>query len=74
MYTITKDLVLPTSVTGSWPRTNWFDMSMWGKPVDTCMMDTRYRERFQDAMTVVVGDEQRAGLDILTHGDLHWEE
>ena len=74
MYTITKDLILPTTVTGSWPRPSWYDMSMWGKPIDSCMQDVRYRERFQDAMTVVVGDEQRAGLDILTHGDLHCDD
>jgi 5-methyltetrahydropteroyltriglutamate--homocysteine methyltransferase len=74
MYTITKDIVLPTTVTGSWPRPRWFDSSMWGKPLDTCMLDTRYREKFQDALTVVVGDEERAGLDILTHGDLHCDD
>ncbi len=47
---------------------------MWGKPLDSCMMDTRYREQFQDAMTVVIGDEERAGLDIVTHGDLHCDD
>ena len=74
MYTITKDVVLPCTVTGSWPRPRWFDLSMWGRPLDTCMMDTRYREGFQDAMAVVVGDEERAGLDIVTHGDLHCDD
>jgi len=74
VLTITKDLLLPTTVTGSWPRPRWFDQSLWGKPLDTCMLDTRYRERFQDALTVVVGDEERAGLDIVTHGDLHCDD
>ena len=46
-------------------------MSMEGKPLDTCMMNTSYREKFQDALAVVLSDEERAGLDILTHGDLH---
>lgn len=73
MLTITKDMILPATVTGSWPRPRWFDMSMNGRPIDWCMMDTRYREKFTDAMSVVVADEQRAGLDILTHGDLHTE-
>ena len=41
MFTATKDLVLPTTVTGSWPRPRWFDMSMQGRPRDTCMMDVR---------------------------------
>ena len=71
MYTITKDKVLPCTITGSWPRPSWFDMSMEGKPLDTCMMNTSYREKFQDALAVVLSDEERAGLDILTHGDLH---
>ncbi len=71
MYTITKDKVLPCTITGSWPRPSWFDMSMEGKPLDTCMMNTSYREKFQDALAVILSDEERAGLDILTHGDLH---
>ena len=44
--TVTKDLMLPATVTGSWPRPRWFDMSMWAKPLDTCMQDIRYREKF----------------------------
>ena len=74
MYTVTKDVTLPCTVTGSWPRPRWFDASMWGRPLDTCMMDTRYSEKFQDAMAVVVSDEERAGLDIVTHGDLHCDD
>ncbi|PYR77157.1 MAG: hypothetical protein DMF86_10075, partial [Acidobacteria bacterium] len=72
--TVTKDLILPATVTGSWPRPRWFDTSMWGRPLDTCMMDVRFREKFQDALAVVIGDEDRAGLDILTHGDFHCDE
>jgi len=71
MYTVTKDIQLPCTVTGSWPRPKWFDNSMWGRPLDTCMMDTNFREQYQDALATVISDEDRAGLDILTHGDLH---
>ena len=74
MYTITKEKILPCTITGSWPRPRWFDMSMEGKPLDTCMMNTTYREQFQDAMAVVLSDEERAGLDIVTHGDLHCDD
>lgn len=74
MFTITKDLVLPSTVTGSWPRARWFDVSLWGRPLDTCMMDVRFREKFQDALSVVVSDQERAGLDLLTHGDYHIDE
>ena len=74
MLTVTKDLVLPATITGSWPRPRWFDDSMWGRPLDTCMMDTRFREKFGDALSVVVGDEERAGLDLVSHGDLHCDD
>jgi hypothetical protein len=47
---------------------------MWARPLDTCMMDIRFREKFQDAFAVVLSDEERAGLDILTHGDFHCDE
>jgi len=74
MLTVTKDAVLPCTVTGSWPRPRWFDMSMEGKPLDTCMLNTKYREQYQDALAVVISDEVRAGLDIVTHGDLHCDD
>ena len=61
MFTATADLILPSTVTGSWPRPRWFDVSMWGEPLDTCMMDVRFREKFQDALAVVISDEERAG-------------
>ncbi len=74
MFTVTADLTLPATVTGSWPRPRWFDTSMWGRPLDTCMMDIRFREKFQDALAVVLSEQERAGLDILTHGDFHIDE
>jgi len=74
MFTLTAGKILPCTVTGSWPRPRWFDMSMWGRPLDTCLMDTRFREKFQDALAVVLSDQERAGLDILTHGDLHCDD
>lgn len=74
MLTATENLVLPTTVTGSWPRPSWFDASMWGRSLDTCMLDVRFREKYKDALAVVINDEERAGLDILTHGDLHCDD
>src|SRR3954466_13751845 len=68
VLTTTADKILPCTITGSWPRPRWFDLSMWGRPLDSCMMDTRYREKFQDALATVLSDQERAGLDILTHG------
>jgi 5-methyltetrahydropteroyltriglutamate--homocysteine methyltransferase len=74
MFTATADLILPSTTTGSFPRPRWFDVSMWGRPLDTCMLEVRFREKFQDALAVVIGDQERAGLDIVTHGDFHLDE
>ena len=73
-FTATKDLMLPATVTGSWPRPRWYTQNMWGRPLDTAMMDPWYREQFTDAHAIVVSDQARAGLDILTTGDYHLDE
>jgi 5-methyltetrahydropteroyltriglutamate--homocysteine methyltransferase len=74
MFTVTADKILPCTVTGSWPRPHWYDASMWGRPLDSCMMDVRFREKFQDVLSTVLSDQERAGIDILTHGDLHCDD
>jgi hypothetical protein len=74
MSTVTQDFMLPSTVTGSWPRPRWFDVSMRGRPLDTCMLDVRFCEKSQDAMAVVASDQERAGLDMLSHGDFHCDE
>jgi 5-methyltetrahydropteroyltriglutamate--homocysteine methyltransferase len=74
MFTVTADTVLPCTITGSYPRPRWFDDSLWGRPLDTCLLDVRFREKFQDALATVLSDQERAGIDILTHGDLHCDD
>jgi 5-methyltetrahydropteroyltriglutamate--homocysteine methyltransferase len=74
MFTLTADRVLPCTVTGSWPRPRWMDDSLWGRPLDTALLDLRFREKFTDALAVLISDQERAGLDFLTHGDLHCDE
>ena len=71
MLTATKDKLLPTTVTGSWPRPSWYRNNTHGERFAHCMTDTAFREQFQDATAVVISDQERAGLDILTNGDYH---
>src|SRR5262245_13928050 len=71
MLTATKDLLLPTTVTGSWPRPTWFTGNLYERPFSTGMGDVRYREQYLDAVSSVFSDQQWAGLDILTNGDYH---
>jgi 5-methyltetrahydropteroyltriglutamate--homocysteine methyltransferase len=73
-FTATKDLLLPTTVTGSWPRPRWYTENLWARPLDTAMMNPWFREQFSDAHAIVVSDQERCGLDILTTGDYHLDE
>jgi 5-methyltetrahydropteroyltriglutamate--homocysteine methyltransferase len=71
MLTATKDRILPTTVTGSWPRPTWFTGNLAGRAFTDAMGDVLYREHFVDAVSAVLADQERAGLDILTNGDYH---
>lgn len=71
MLTATKDRILPTTVTGSWPRPSWYTHNLQGRAFSDAMADVAYREQFVDAVSAVLGDQERAGLDILTNGDYH---
>ncbi|HEY7381556.1 MAG TPA: cobalamin-independent methionine synthase II family protein [Gaiella sp.] len=71
MFTATAARVMPTTVTGSWPRPTWYTAGLWGRPVSDALLDISYREEFLDAVDVVIGEQERAGLDIVTNGDYH---
>jgi 5-methyltetrahydropteroyltriglutamate--homocysteine methyltransferase len=74
VFTATRDLLLPTTVTGSWPRPRWFTESLRGRDVRSALVDSTYREQLGDALAAVVSDQERAGLDILTTGDYHCDD
>jgi 5-methyltetrahydropteroyltriglutamate--homocysteine methyltransferase len=71
MYTATKDRILPTTVTGSWPRPSWYHGNLLERPYSTAMGDVQFREQHTDAVAAVISDQELAGLDILTNGDFH---
>ena len=71
MLTATKDLMLPTTVTGSWPRPCWYTGNLHERPYSTALGDVAFREQHVDAVATVISDQELAGLDILTNGDYH---
>ena len=73
MFTATKGKVLPTTVTGSWPRPTWYHANTGGERFAHCMTDIEFRESFQDATSCVISDQERAGLDIITDGEIRRE-
>jgi 5-methyltetrahydropteroyltriglutamate--homocysteine methyltransferase len=71
MLTVTRDLLMPTTVTGSWPRPLWYAANLERRALSAGMTDLNFREQFLDATRCVIADQEYAGLDILTNGDYH---
>jgi 5-methyltetrahydropteroyltriglutamate--homocysteine methyltransferase len=65
---------LPTSIIGSLPRPAWFTASIGLRSFLECMVDSRFREQYEDAVSSHLRAQELAGLDILTDGDAHYDE
>src|SRR6202795_1197239 len=73
MLTTTRDMILPTAITGSYPRPLWFDASLGGRSFKTVMGDSLFREQYLDAVAAVINAQEAAGLDIVTDGDSRFD-
>jgi 5-methyltetrahydropteroyltriglutamate--homocysteine methyltransferase len=73
MLTTTRDMVLPTAITGSYPRPLWFDASLAGRSFKSALGDSLFREQYLDAVAAVVNAQEAAGLDIVTDGDSRFD-
>jgi 5-methyltetrahydropteroyltriglutamate--homocysteine methyltransferase len=69
----TRDLVLPTTITGSYPRPAWFTEGLHRRPFKDALGDSVFREQYLDAVSCLVGEQVRAGLDIVTDGDSRFD-
>ena len=73
MLTVTRDMVLPTTITGSYPRPLWFDRSLAGRSFKTALGDSLFREQYLDAVASIIAEQEAAGLDIVTDGDSRFD-
>ncbi len=69
MLRATADIILPTTVTGSLPRPSWYTDNMGQRTFLQAMVETRFREQYDDALSVYITQQSVAGLDIFTDGD-----
>src|SRR3989442_13986263 len=74
MYTATKSLPLATTITGSLPRPIWFVENLRGRSFLTAFSgDLVYREQYSDAVAALIADQTRAGLDIVSDGEMRFD-
>ena len=74
MFTASADITLPTSIIGSLPRPSWFTENLGTRSFLEAMADSRYREQYEDAVSVYLRWQELAGLDICTDGDAHYDQ
>ena len=66
--------MLPTSIIGSLPRPSWYTAALGAKSFLEAMVNARYREQYEDAVSVHLRAQETAGLDICTDGDAHYDD
>src|SRR5262247_2624825 len=73
MWNATRDKILPTTITGSYPRPHWFTEELRGRAFKDALGDSRFREQYLDAVACLAREQEMAGLDILTDGDSRFD-
>src|ERR1051325_11508261 len=74
MYKASANVTLPTSIIGSLPRPYWYNAVLGTKSFLEAMINSRYREQYEDAVSCFLRAQEVAGLDIVPDGDAHYEE
>jgi len=74
MFKGSANVVLPTSIIGSLPRPTWYTATLGNKSFLEAMVNSRYREQYEDAVSSFLRAQEIAGLDICTDGDAHYDE
>src|SRR5207344_998831 len=74
MYKASAGIALPTSIIGSLPRPNWYTAVLGRRSFLEAMVNSRYREQYEDAVSCFLRVQETAGLDIVTDGDAHYDE
>ncbi|HSP50786.1 MAG TPA: cobalamin-independent methionine synthase II family protein [Pseudolabrys sp.] len=69
----TKDLMLPTTITGSLPRPSWYTQNLGARNFLDAMVNNQFREQYVDTVSVYLHEQEVAGLDIVTDGDAHFD-
>jgi 5-methyltetrahydropteroyltriglutamate--homocysteine methyltransferase len=74
MFKASANIVLPTSIIGSLPRPHWYEANLGKLPFLEAMVNSRFREQYEDAVSSFLRAQEVAGIDICTDGDAHYDE
>ena len=66
--------IVPTTIAGSLPRPSWYTENLGLKSFLEAMVETRFREQYEDTLAVYLNEQTIAGLDIVTDGDCRFTQ
>jgi methionine synthase II (cobalamin-independent) len=68
------DTILPTTMVGSYPRPHWYTYQLLGRDVRVAFKHVDHHEAYEDATQAVIHDQEEAGLDIVTDGQMSYDD
>ena len=74
MATKIVDTILPTTMVGSYPRPQWFKHQLLGRDVRVAFKEVQHEEAYDDAVATAIRDQEEAGLDIVTDGNMWYDD
>jgi 5-methyltetrahydropteroyltriglutamate--homocysteine methyltransferase len=74
MATKIVDKILPTTMVGSYPRPSWYKQQLLGRDIRVAFKEVSHEETYDDAVAAVVRDQEDAGLDIVTDGNMWYDD
>jgi 5-methyltetrahydropteroyltriglutamate--homocysteine methyltransferase len=66
--------LLPTTMVGAYPRPSWFTHQLDGRDIREAFKSLHHEEAFRDAVRTVVGEQESAGLDVCTDGQMWFDD
>src|SRR5262245_12048405 len=74
MATKIVDTILPTTMVGSYPRPHWFKHQLLGRDIRVAFKEVQHEEAYNDAVATVIREQEDAGLDIVTDGNMWYDD
>jgi len=68
------DTILPTTMVGSYPRPHWYTQQLLGRDVRVAFKEVKHEEAYLDATHAVISDQEEVGLDIVTDGQMSYDD
>lgn len=68
------DTILPTTMVGSYPRPRWFEYQLLGRDIRVAFKHVGHAEAYADATHASIADQEEAGLDIVTDGQMYFDD